>query len=156
MLLSVCLSAHAQTAGDCLKESIEVAISLKISSLSAGDCSHLGIEQFKEIEGTIQNKKRFLKNALASLNSGQKIPARFFMSISENPSELELDKNNLCGVVSKTSAEGAKEIMKDCPAGAGAFQSMLSLSRISESNPNSACSTVNDIKIKACKESQKK
>ena len=154
-LLSACPSAYALTAGDCLEESLEVAISLKIFSLSKGDCSRLGIEQFKEIEGTIQNKKRFLKNALASLNSGQKIPARFFMSFSENPSELELDKNNLCSIVSKTSAGGVKEIMKECPDGAGIFQSMLSLNRISEINSESACNKINDLKERACKESQK-
>ena len=130
-----------------------MAISLKVSSLSNGDCSHLGTEQFKEIEATIQNKKRFLKNALASLNSGQKIPARFFMSITETPSELELDKANLCGVVSKISADGVKEIMKECPGGASTFQSMLSLNRVSEINPSSACRKVNDLKEKACKES---
>ena len=151
-------SAFAQNPEECFGEAVELSVAYKINALAGGDCSSLDREKYTEIEQTRQNKRRFLKNGLQALKNGENIPSRLFMQLDNNAPDVLLDKNSLCGVLSKTSAQGAKEIMQDCPEGAELFQWNIGRQedpeKISDISLAHSCERVEKLKEQACRESK--
>ena len=96
--------------------------------MADGDCSNLNSDKFREIEETRQNKRRFLRNAIQTLNSGGTISSIIFLDLDDPAKEKQLGKINICEVTQIPFSKAAKEIMKDCPEkdAPEMFQVMLS------------------------------
>jgi hypothetical protein len=157
--LILSISAYAeQDVEHCMGEAVDSVISLKIDKMAAGDCSNLTRDQYRDIEQTRQEKRRFLKNAIKGLNGGVTIPSSLFTEIDNPAKVIQLDKTNICGVVEKTSIKASKEIMKDCPDGAELFQWIVGRQqdpeKIVDISLAHACERIQKLKAQACKESK--
>lgn len=153
-------SVQAELHHDCMSEAVEVNLAYKMSKISNGDCSSIKRDGFMDFGESRNNKKRFLVNALKSLDSGGKIPSRLFSSFEHSGVDTELGKNEICEVVNKRSQFAVKEMMEDCPEGAEMFQYMLGkqkeMEKVSDVTISEACHTVENLKKQACEESKKK
>ena len=144
----------------CLEEAVESSIALKIFKLAEGDCSNLNRDKFREIEETRQNKRRFLRNAIQTLNSGGTISSIIFLDLDDPAKEKQLGKINICEVTQIPFSKAAKEIMKDCPEkdAPEMFQVMISSlkdpDKISDHSLAHVCQKVMKLKNQACHESK--
>lgn len=160
LTLSFSLRVQAELHHDCMSEAVEVNLAYKMSKISNGNCSSIKRDGFMDFGEERNNKKRFLVNALKSLDSGGKIPSRLFSSFDHSGVDTELGKNDICEVVNKRSQFAVKEMMEDCPEGAEMFQYMLGkrkeMEKVSDVILSEACHTVENLKKQACDESKKK
>ena len=144
----------------CLEEALESSIALKIYKLAAGDCTNLNRDKYKEIEQTRQNKRRFFKDAVQGLNSGNKISSGLFLDLNDPAKEKQVDKANICKLTQIPFFNAAKEIMKDCPEkdAPEMFQVMISYlkdpDKISDHSLAHVCQKVMKLKKQACHESK--
>ena len=144
----------------CLEEAVESSIALKIFKLAEGDCSTLNRDKFREIEETRQNKRRFLRNAIQTLNSGGTISSIIFLDLDDPAKEKQLGKINICEVTQIPFFKAAQEIMKDCPEkdAPEMFQVMISSlkdpDKISDHSLAHVCQKVMKLKKQACYESK--
>jgi hypothetical protein len=142
-----------------MNEAVEVALANKILGAANGDCSNIKQDGFMDFCEARNNKKRFLSQALKSLDSGGTVPSRIFSSLDDTSADRELGKNDICAVVNKQSEKAAKEMMQDCPEGAADFQSLLgkqkAMEKISDVALSEACHTVEKLQRQACESSQK-
>ena len=157
LILVLSANVYADTAEECLDESVETAVSVKMSAISGGKCDSIDKESFMSFEEDRLNKKRFLKNAKAALAKGESIPASIFENLDETGSGKMLDKSNICQYLQeKNLAAIKKNVMQDC-SGSGAseiYQWGLKKSELKDYSLAHVCNKIEDMKQQACKDSK--
>lgn len=157
LLLLVSWNVQADEAEECLDESVETAVSVKIAAIANGDCSSIDKESFMSFEEDRLNKRRFLKQAKAALAKGETIPASMFEDIDEKGSGKMLDKTNICAFLKEKNLAAIKKyVMQDCSHkdGAQMYQWSLKKSGLADYSLAHVCPKVDEMKTQACKDAK--
>jgi hypothetical protein len=135
ILLVISNSALSRTFGECLDESIETSIALKISAMAQSEngssCSNIDAEEFTNLGQERENKKRFRDQAVRAFNRTKKFDLSALSDIDE-PNPGEADANKTCtytnlknnAAIRKLYAEKYPQL-KDCPTAVSVFKNSM-------------------------------
>jgi hypothetical protein len=135
VLLVISNSAYSRTFSECLDESVETSIALKISAMAQSEngssCSNIDAEEFTNFGEDRENKKRFRDQAVRAFNRTKKFDLNFLSDIDE-PNPGIGDEQKTCAYTNLKNNVAIRERyadkypqLKDCPAAVSAFKNSM-------------------------------
>jgi hypothetical protein len=138
ILLVISNSAFSRTFSECLDESVETSIALKISAMAQSEngsnCSNIDAEEFANLGEERENKKRFRDQAVRAFNRTKKFDLSVLSDLDE-PTPGEADANKTCAYTSLKNNAAIRKLyaekypqLKDCPAAVSVFKNSMKAS----------------------------